>query len=99
MANEQQPDRRALKRRAHHLKPLVRAGAAGMSDAVVAELDATLSAHELVKIRVDAPDRATRRTLVDDACARVDAECVQRIGHTATLYRPNPDETADDDSP
>lgn len=83
--------RRALKKQAHHLKPVVMTGAAGLSDAVLAELDRALLDHELVKIKLANEDKPARRAEVDTACARLDAACVQQIGRTATLYRPKPD--------
>lgn len=82
--------RRRLKQRAHHLKPVVRTGANGLTGAVTAEVDRALFDHELVKIRLVADSRAERRADVDTLCARLDAACVQQIGHTATLYRPRP---------
>lgn len=82
---------RELKREAHHLDVIVTAGAAGLSDAVLAEMDRALADHELVKVKLAAADRGERRSMVDTACERLEAACVQAIGHTATLYRPNPD--------
>ncbi|MAS10806.1 YhbY family RNA-binding protein [Endozoicomonas sp. G2_2] len=83
--------RRALKKQAHHLKPVVQTGAAGLSEPVLAELDRALLDHELVKIKLASDEKSERRAEVDAACARLDAACVQQIGKTATLYRPNPD--------
>lgn len=82
--------KRALRARAHHLNPVVSIGAAGLSDAVLAEIDIALSGHELVKLRVAADDREHRKALVDDVCRRTKAELVQRIGHTAVVYRQRP---------
>ena len=83
--------RRALKKQAHHLKPVVQTGAAGLSEPVLAELDRALLDHELVKIKLASDEKSERRAEVDAACASLDAACVQQIGKTATLYRPNPD--------
>lgn len=85
--------RRALKKQAHHLKPVVMTGAAGLSEPVLAELERALFDHELVKIKLANDDKRERRAEVDAACARLGAACVQQIGRTATLYRPNPDKT------
>lgn len=91
MEDKSTPSQRTLKSRAHHLKPIVRVGAAGLSEAVLAELDLALTAHELVKIKVDAGDRQERNSMVETACTRLSARCIQQIGHTATLYRQNTD--------
>ena len=84
--------RRKLKRQAHHLKPIVQTGAAGLTGAVTAEIDRALYDHELVKIRLVADSRDARRADIATLCDTLGAACVQQIGHTATLYRPRPDE-------
>jgi RNA-binding protein len=58
---------------------------------VVQELERALDDHELVKIRVEAADRETRRALVADLCERTGAQSVQQLGATATLFRRNDD--------
>lgn len=83
--------RRALKKQAHHLKPIVQTGAAGLSEPVLAEIDRALTDHELVKIKLAADDKPARREEIETACDRLEAACVQQIGRTATLYRPRPD--------
>ena len=83
--------KRALRARAHHLNPVVSVGAAGVSDAVLAELDAALAHHELVKVRVAAHDREARAGLIATLCERVHAELIQRIGNTAVIYRERAD--------
>jgi RNA-binding protein len=80
-------ERRALRARAHHLSPAVIVGAAGASDALLAELEIALDVHELVKLRIAADDREQRKELIDQLCRRAKAELIQRIGHTAVVYR------------
>ena len=84
-------DKRGLRARAHHLNPVVSIGAAGLSDAVLAELERALDSHELVKLRIAADDRVQRKALVEDLCRRAQAELIQRIGHTAVIYRKRPE--------
>lgn len=83
--------RLALRKQAHHLKPIVQSGAAGLSAPVLAEIDRALTDHELVKIKLAADDKAAFKAEVATACQEMGATCVQQIGRTATLYRPNPD--------
>ena len=85
--------RRALKKQAHHLKPIVQTGAAGLSEPVLAEMDRALLDHELVKIKLASEDKSERRAEVDTVCERLEAACVQQIGRTATIYRPNPEKS------
>lgn len=80
-------DKRALRARAHHLSPVVTVGAAGLTEGVLAELEIALESHELVKLRIAADDREQRRALIAALCERSKAELIQRIGHTAVLYR------------
>lgn len=92
MNNDLNPsERRALKKQAHHLKPVVQSGAAGLSDAVLAEIDRALNDHELVKIKLASEDRTAFREEAERACKSLDATCIQRLGRTVTLYRPNPE--------
>jgi len=77
-----------LRSLAHALKPLVTVGATGPSEAVLKETDATLAHHELIKIRVNAEDRAARHAIVEKVCDHSEAALIQTIGHIAVLYRP-----------
>ncbi len=82
---------RFLRGQAHDLKALLQVGGKGITDALVAEVDGALEHHELIKIKVSAEDRDARAAMIDDLLARTDAALVQRIGHTAVLYRPSKD--------
>jgi len=73
----------------HKLKPLVMVGEAGLSDSVLAEFEATLDHHELIKVRVRVGDREVRDAIIAQLCAKGSANLIQRIGNVALLYRPN----------
>ena len=88
-------ERQHLTGRAHALEPVVHVGHNALTDAVAAEIDRALTTHELIKIRVDAPDRDTRAELCDAIAARMDAAEVQRVGKILVLWRPAPDEEQD----
>lgn len=85
-------ERRALKARAHHLRPAVIVGEAGATAAVLKEVNLSLDRHELVKVRVRNGDRAERQRLMDQVCAALVAFPVQHIGRTLVIYRPRPGE-------
>lgn len=89
-------ERQHLKARAHDLEPRVRVGQAALTDAVVSEIDRTLAAHELIKVRIDAADRDERAALAEEICARVDATAVQRVGKVLVLWRPAPEDTPEE---
>lgn len=88
-------ERAHLKGRAHALEPVVQIGHGGLSDAVVAEVDRALAAHELIKVRVGAPDRHERETIGDQLAERTDAAIVQRVGKIVALWRPRPEAAED----
>lgn len=84
--------KRHLRQLAHDLRPVVQTGGRGLTEAVLAEMDRALQDHELIKVRLVADDRQQRREMIETACERTGAELVQRIGHVAVLYRPNPEQ-------
>ncbi|MDQ6987508.1 MAG: ribosome assembly RNA-binding protein YhbY [Mariprofundaceae bacterium] len=79
--------KKKLKQAAHHLKPVIRIGQKGISDALVAETDNCLQQHELIKVHVAGEDRDARAALGEELVARVDAQLVHRIGKVFILYR------------
>lgn len=81
---------RHLRRLAHPLKPLVIVGADRLSPGLIAKVDAELSVHELIKVRLT---DAAREEVVEAEgvlCSRTGASLVQTIGHTLVLYRVHP---------
>ena len=80
---------RFLRGQAHDLKALLQIGNKGVTPAFLAELDAVLEQHELVKVKVAGEDREARDAMIGEQAETVDAALVQRIGHTAVLYRPS----------
>ncbi len=90
-------ERARLKARAHALDPFVHVGQAGLTDPVAAEVDRALTAHELIKVRLEVPDRRERAALAEAIGARADAARVQSVGKVLVLWRPRPDAAADQD--
>lgn len=80
---------RHLRSLAHALKPVVRLGHNGFTEAVSKELDGALTHHELVKVKLSVGEKSQRMEQLDAVCAASRSQCVQHIGHTATLYRRN----------
>ena len=86
--------KRYLRGLAHPLKPVVLMGAKGLTDAVAAEVEIALEHHELIKVKVTAEDREAREQAIAELARRCSAAVVQRVGHTATLYRRSQDTPA-----
>jgi RNA-binding protein len=81
---------RFLRGRAHALKPVIQVGNNGLTAGVLAETRRALSDHELIKLRVQAADRATRDALLADLVRDTGSTLVSRIGHVAVLFQANP---------
>lgn len=80
---------RFLRGQAHDLKAMLQVGGKGITDTLIAEVDLALEHHELIKIKVAAEDREARDEMIDSIAERTESALVQRIGHTAVLYRPS----------
>jgi RNA-binding protein len=78
---------RFLRGQAHDLKAMLQIGGKGLTDAVIAEVELALEHHELIKVKVAAEDREARDAMITALAEGTGAALVQRIGHTAVLYR------------
>jgi RNA-binding protein len=83
-------ERAHLKAKAHALEPFVHVGGAGLTDAVVAEVEKALTARELIKVKIAGDDRDQRAAVGDAICARTAAAAVARVGKVLILWRPRP---------
>ncbi|NIC42344.1 YhbY family RNA-binding protein [Aquabacterium sp. A08] len=76
---------------AHHLDPVVLIGGDGLTEAVKKEVDAALSAHGLIKVRVFSDDRAQRDAFLATLADELNAAPIQHIGKLLVLWRPLPE--------
>jgi RNA-binding protein len=81
-------ERSALRTEAHALQPVVLIGDSGLTPAVLKEIDASLNAHGLIKVRVFGDDREERVGIYDTICNELGAAPIQHIGKLLVLYRP-----------
>ncbi|MBN9288086.1 MAG: hypothetical protein BGO43_07405 [Gammaproteobacteria bacterium 39-13] len=77
-----------LATKAHQLHPIVIVGGKGLTIQVHQEIDAALTAHELLKIRINAETREARQQMIAEIAEHHQATIVQAIGHVLVLYRP-----------
>ncbi|SPA16538.1 putative RNA_binding protein [Cupriavidus taiwanensis] len=77
-----------LRSRAHALNPVVMVGAEGLTRAVLAEIDRSLAAHDLIKIRVFGDDREARIAIYEEICDQLSAAPIQHIGKLLVVWRP-----------
>lgn len=86
-------ERSALRSEAHALNPVVIIGESGLTPSVVKEIDASLNAHGLIKVRVFGDDREARIAMYEEICAKLDAAPIQHIGKLLVLFRPKKETT------
>jgi len=61
----------------------------GLTENVMGELEAALTRHELIKVKLRG-ERAVRTSWITEICRLCKAEVVQTIGLIACFYRRNP---------
>ena len=80
-------DKKHLRRLGHNLKPVVTVAGNGLSETVNAEIERALTDHELIKVKLVADDRDSKKGLTEAICADHKAELVQSVGHVLLLFR------------
>lgn len=90
--------RRSLRAAAHHLNPVVAISQKGLTPSVLAEIDRSLKAHELIKLRLYGIERDVREALFVEICSALNCAEVQHIGNLLVLWRENPKDTATETS-
>lgn len=79
--------RRDFRARAHHLNPVVTIAGNGLTATVLAEIERSLQAHELIKIKVQGVERTERDALMENLCEQLEAAPVQHIGSVLVVWR------------
>ncbi|MDQ6993057.1 MAG: YhbY family RNA-binding protein [Mariprofundus sp.] len=80
-------ERKALKSRAHHLKPVIRVGQKGITESLIEETKLALDIHELIKVHIAGEDRKACQEQGSKLAEKSGAEMVHHIGKTSILYR------------
>lgn len=84
--------RRSLRAQGHALAAVVHVGKEGVSGELVTALDAALTTHELVKVKIGRGAPVDRRDAAAELAERTGAEVAQVLGNTVLLYRRHPEE-------
>ncbi|HEX9605188.1 MAG TPA: ribosome assembly RNA-binding protein YhbY [Myxococcales bacterium] len=82
--------RRHLRALGHHLSPVLLIGHEGLTDAVVAQANAQLDAHELIKVKVSESSPLPRHEAAEQLASATHSELAQVLGRTFLLYKPHP---------
>lgn len=67
-------------------------GQAGLTPAVLAEIENALDCHELIKVKIRA-ERDERKIISEKICQDTQAELIQTIGQMIIIYRLNPNKS------
>lgn len=76
-----------LRARGHILNPVIMIGQHGLSESVLAELEVSMTKHELLKIKIRAEDREDRQRMIDEIIKVSKAHLIQVIGSVMVIYR------------
>ena len=71
----------------HNLNPVVMIGNNGLTEQVLKEIEVSLNAHELIKIKVFGDDRAARIQMLEEICDKTRATAIHHIGKQLVIYR------------
>jgi RNA-binding protein len=82
--------RRHLRALGHHLSPVLQIGHEGVTDAVVAQANTQLDAHELIKVKVSETSPLPRHEAASQLASTTHSSLAQVLGRTFLLYRPHP---------
>lgn len=80
---------RYLRGLGHSLRPAVMLGRQEVSETVITTLDEVLTAHELVKVKLQEGCVLDRREAAAQLAAATGAAVAQLLGKTILLYRPS----------
>ena len=76
-----------LRALSHSLSPVVMIGNNGLTEQVLREIESSLKAHELIKIKVFGDDRELRKSLLETICEKTGAVAIHHIGKQLVIYR------------
>ncbi len=78
---------RFLRGLGHHLNPVVMIGKEEVNEAVINATDEALSAHELIKIKLQEGCLGDRKEVAEELATATGSEIAQILGRTILLYR------------
>ncbi len=72
---------------AQSLSPVVMVGNNGLTEKVLNEIEVSLKAHELIKIKIFGDDRTARIQMLEEICSKTSATAIHHIGKQLVIYR------------
>ncbi len=80
---------RFLRGLGHHLKPVVMIGKEEINAAVISATEEALTAHELIKVKLQEGCLSDRKSVAAALAEATDAAVAQVLGKSILLYRPS----------
>lgn len=71
----------------HALKPVVMIGQQGLSESVLAELESSMSKHELLKIKIRTDGKDEKQQMIKQIVEVSKSHLIQVIGNIMVIYR------------
>ncbi len=82
--------RRALRGHGHAMSPLVQVGKAGLTPAVIQQVNQALADHELIKVKVGGECPVDRHEVAERLDQEPGVDLVQMVGRVILLYKRHP---------
>ncbi|MBB6454347.1 RNA-binding protein [Salirhabdus euzebyi] len=79
--------KRYLRSKAHHLKPIFQVGKAGVNDNLIQQVKEALEKRELIKVSILQNCFEDKDEVANGLATNAESELVQLIGHTIVLYK------------
>jgi len=92
-------EKKHLRGKAMALKPSLVIGRDGPSEKNLEAARTALGRDSLIKIRIEAPDRQTRKSWLAEVVSACGATLCGEVGHTASLFRPRAPSTENPERP
>ncbi|MCH9771408.1 MAG: YhbY family RNA-binding protein, partial [Betaproteobacteria bacterium] len=73
----------------HSLNPVVQVGHKGLTDSVINEIQISIKAHELIKIKLQEKDKNKRKLLLDEICKKINGQAINMIGMQIVVFKPS----------
>ena len=80
-------EKKQLIRTSNSLKPVVIIGAKGLTENVHKEIETSLSAHEMIKIRIAGRDKESFINTADKIVEKHNAQLISLIGRVIVIFR------------
>ena len=84
---------KAFRGQGHTLQPVVIVGKENLNAPVLKAIDAALTTHELIKVKLLQSVALDKDNAAQQICEATGATLIQRVGRVALIHRPRPDDT------